>query len=274
VRRDRIIKSSLVKPGVKQFRVSSRWSRSIGFWVSFYLVGDILIDTGFPRASKLIDKALAKEKISAILCTHHHEDHAGNCSILVEKHKCPVYLSIPLEQWGEGVKPMDFFRKLWWGMPENYQVEEMPEKLVTGGRTLIPIPIPGHSVTHTAFFEEETGLVFAGDLYVSSGASATMPHENPYQIVDSLRRVAALKPKTLLGGHGMILENPASKLNEKADRMESVAAKVVALNKSGLSEEEIVKRLFKRGRRKDYIMKLASQGGFSRLNFVKASLLC
>ncbi len=261
-----------ITPGVTEIRVSNRMSRLLGFWSSLYLAGDILIDTGFPHASGLIDRYLAKKTISAIVCTHNHEDHAGNCGILSLRHNCPVYLANSHLQWEEGVRSMPFYRKLWWGTVSPYLAEELPAQVVNPGRSLRRIPTPGHSQTQVSFFDEESGALFSGDLYISSGASAIMRHENPFQTIQSLRKVAELAPDILLSGHSLILEKPASRLLEKAERMEATAEKIIEFRSSGMTETEIVNHLFRYGRTRNRLLSWFSAGEFSRVNFVQACM--
>ncbi len=272
VDRDICLEERDITPGITEIRVSNRLSRLLGFWASLYLAGDILIDTGFPHASGLIDKQLAKKTISAIVCTHNHEDHAGNCGILSTRHKCPAYLAKSHSQWEEGVSSMPFYRKIWWGAVSPYLAEEMPDQVVNSVQTLRIIPTPGHSQTQVSFFDEESGALFSGDLYISSGASAVMRHENPFQTIESLRKVAELEPEILLSGHSLILEKPSARLLEKADKMETTAEEIISFSSSGMTEAEIVKHLFKYGRTKDRLLGWFSAGEFSRVNFVRACL--
>jgi glyoxylase-like metal-dependent hydrolase (beta-lactamase superfamily II) len=148
----------------------------------------------------------------------------------------------------------------------------MPEPIPAGNRVLRPVPIPGHSVTHTALFDERSGVVLTGDLFLSSGVSAVMSHENPYESIASLRRVASISPRVMLSGHALTLENPAAALRSKADRIEQAAAQVVRLHADGLGTERIVRQLFTKGGARDRRGAMLTAGEFSRANFVRACL--
>ena len=145
-------------------------------------------------------------------------------------------------------------------------------RVEVAGRSMVPVPIPGHSVTHTAFHEPSTGVVLVGDLFVSPGVTAVMTHENPFASIDSLRRVAALSPSRMLTGHGLIVEDPAAALGEKADRIEEAARGVLEMHGRGLSEGAIVRRTFRGGWSKDLNLRIATQGEFHRRNFVRACI--
>ena len=250
--------------GVTRISLSSRFSRFIGMKTVCFLVGDILIDSGFSHGGELLIEYLDDKTFSAIALTHNHEDHSGNCGTLSRAHDCPVLLAHPELKDAEGVGKLVPYRKVGWGKPSEYRPEPMPEKIESGGRTLLAIPIPGHSQTHTAFFEEKTGLLFAGDIYITGGVTAVMSHENPYQSIESLRRAAELKPHRMFNGHGLTLDDPAKELLRKAERIEAAARQVLDMHHQGASQSRILNTLFKNGRIKDWFLGLLTGGEFSR----------
>ena len=134
------------------------------------------------------------------------------------------------------------------------------------------VPIPGHSATHTALLHEPSRTVLTGDLFVTGGATAVMSHENPFESIASLRRVAALEPLRMLTGHALVVESPAGVLRRKADAVEAAAARVLALHASGAGIREIVRRVFPNGRAHDLLMQALTGGEFSRSCFVRAVL--
>ena len=276
--RDRISGDTIaveqVHPGIVRLRMSSRLTRLQGLEVSPYLVGgEILIDSGFAHLRRQVLEQLADRRLSAICCTHHHEDHSGNCGPLASIHDCPVYLHCPELQWTEGVGRLPRYRQLWWGPPAPYEPRPMPAVIEVGDFALQVVPTPGHSASHVALFEKQRGLLFSGDLYISSGASALMTHEDPYALARSLRRVAALCPAAMFTGHAVTVDSPESWLGTKAARIEEAAQLATELHRAGLEVDEIVRRLFpRRGRRKDLWLRAATGGEFSRRNFVRAAI--
>lgn len=257
---------------IVRFGASSLLTRQAGMQTSAYLAGDLLIDTGFSHAEQAVVAALGERTIRAIACTHHHEDHTGNAAVLAQAHfPCPVYLRHPEERWTDGVGELLPYRQLYWGPVEDYQPEELPDELMLE-RTLEVIATPGHSRTHVVFYERRTGVVFSGDLLVSTGATALMTQENPYELVESLRRVADLEPRLLLSGHGLILEHPADRLRLKAERIEAAATKAVALHGQGVEESETIRRVFRGHWARERWGEWMTRGEFSRRNFVRAAL--
>jgi endoribonuclease LACTB2 len=259
--------------GVLRLRLSSRMTRLNGLEVAAYLVGTILVDSGFVYLGRWLHDALRGREVSAIVLTHHHEDHSGSCGALAAERSCPVYLARTDRRFEEGVSSLAAYRVLWWGEPAPYTPLEMPPKIEAGGRALAALPTPGHSATHTVFLDETTGVVFTGDLFVSRLASAVMSHEDPFESVRSLRRLAALAPTLMLTGHALAVERPAELLSRKADAIERAAERVLELHARGTSEERLAREVFpSRGRAKDRFLERLTEGEFSRRNFVRACL--
>jgi glyoxylase-like metal-dependent hydrolase (beta-lactamase superfamily II) len=148
----------------------------------------------------------------------------------------------------------------------------MPDMVESGGRRFEVVPAPGHARTQVALFEAATGDVFTGDLLISPGAAAVLTWGNPWQEVESLRRVAELRPRRMLTGHGLIEENPVPLLQLKADRIEDAARKSVELMSNGRPAREVVREVFPKGRFKDRFFEWLTSREFSRLNFVRAAV--
>ena len=256
---------------VTRIRMVSLGTWSLGFEVSAYLVGDILIDTGFSFVGEPLAAALADREIKLVCCSHNHEDHTGNCAAVAAAHCCPVYLRHADALWEEGVRSLKPYRRIWWGRVETFDAQEMPGVVESGGRSFEVIPAPGHARTQVALYEAATGDVFTGDLVISPGAAAVLTWSNPWQEVESLRRVAALGPRRMLTGHGLIAEDPGPLLELKAERIEDAARKSVELISEGVAPREVVTRVFPKGAFKDRFFEWLTSREFSRLNFVLAA---
>jgi ribonuclease/clavin/mitogillin len=245
----------------------------LGLEVSAYLVGDLLVDTGFAHVREQMLSILDGRAIRAICFTHNHEDHTGNCGPLTERHRCPAYLRNRGLRWSEGVRRLKPYRAWFWGSPGKLDVEEMPDEIRGPQRSLRALEAPGHSTTHVVLWEQATGTVFTGDLFIAPGASAVMTQENPYDLAESLRRVAAVEPRLMLTGHGLVVENPAPRLLSKAEKVEAAAARAVELHGRGMPYRRIVHEIFRTGHRRDRWIEFLTQGEFSRINFVRAAVL-
>jgi len=245
---------------------------SLGFEVTAYLVGDILVDTGFTYMRDPLLAALEDREINLICCSHNHEDHTGNCAAIAAAHECPVLLRHAHALWDEGVRKLAPYRRIWWGAVDPFDVQEMPEVVESGGRKFEVVPAPGHAQTQVALYEQATGDVFTGDLLISPGAAAVLTWGDPWQEVASLRRVVALRPRRMLTGHGLIAEDPASVLELKAERIEEAARQSVELMSEGHQPREVVARVFPRGSLRDRFFERLTSREFSRLNFVLAAV--
>jgi glyoxylase-like metal-dependent hydrolase (beta-lactamase superfamily II) len=257
---------------VTLIRMTSLGTWSLGFEVSAYLVGDILIDTGFSYVREPLLAALADREINLVCCSHSHEDHTGNCAAIAETHGCPVLLRHADALWDEGVRSLAPYRRIWWGAVEPFDALEMPDVVDSGGRSFEVIPAPGHAQTQVALYEAATGDVFTGDLVISPGAAAVLIWGNPWQEAESLRRVARLRPRRMLTGHGLIAEDPIPLLELKAERIEEAARRSVELISEGVSPRDVVTRVFPRGTFKDRFFEWLTSREFSRLNFVLAAV--
>lgn len=259
-------------PGVKQLTLSTRMTLGLGMLVTPYLVGSVLIDTGFSIVGDMVHAALAEERIDVICCTHQHEDHTGNAGPLALERRCPLYMYRPELRWSEGVTRHYPYRSLVWGSPHPYSPQPIPERIDAGQTTLRRVLATGHSATQVALLDEEMGWIYISDLYISGGVAPVMPQEAPREQVASLRRVAALEPERMLNGHGGVWDQPAQRLRVKADRIEEKMAEVLSLHDQGLDENAIYARVFPGTWREETLWRGLTTGEFSRHNFVRACL--
>jgi len=258
--------------GVAWIRMRSFGASMLGMEVAAYLVGDILIDTGFSYMREPLLATLEDREINLVCCTHSHEDHTGNCAAVAAAHDCIVYLRHPEAQWEVGELPLKPYRQFWWGAVEEFEAREMPDVVESGGRRLEIVPAPGHSNTQVALFEKETGDVFTGDLFISPGATAVLIWEDPWTAAASLRRVAALNPRRMFTGHGLAISDPAPRLELKAERIEEAARRSVELTARGLPPRQVVRQVFPSGNGRDRFFEWLTSREFSRLNFVHAAI--
>jgi glyoxylase-like metal-dependent hydrolase (beta-lactamase superfamily II) len=165
----------------------------------YLLIGSdkaLLIDTGAiadPKAMPLAKTVLellpdkdGKELPLVVAHTHRHLDHrAGD----------PQFASLPSVQ----VAPFDLE-----GVRAFFGFTNWPNgaaHIDLGGRMVDVIPTPGHNQTHVAFYDNRTGILFAGDFLMPARLlieDAGAYRESALRVIDFLKT----RPFThILGGH-------------------------------------------------------------------------
>jgi hydroxyacylglutathione hydrolase len=148
----------------------------------------VVVDPGDARP--VLDY-LAREglELAAILNTHHHADHVGGNSALLERYAVPVY------------------------GPRDDRIPEVSNRVGNGDSVTLPhfdidlevTEIPGHTRSLIAFLG--AGLLFCGDTLFAAGCGRLF-EGTPAQMYESLRRLAALPDDTrVYCGHEYTLSN-------------------------------------------------------------------
>lgn len=122
-------------------------------------------------------------RLSAILLTHHHQDHVGGVADLLNGQDVPVY------------------------GPAGEAIERVTQRLENGDRVTIAAPalelsvldVPGHTSGHIAYFQAAdaggTPHVFCGDTLFACGCGRLF-EGTPQQMLASLDSLAALPGET------------------------------------------------------------------------------
>lgn len=126
--------------------------------------------------------------LSAILLTHHHADHSGGISELLNHFgNIPVYAShhSKIKQISHFVKDKDSFQ--------------------LGQFSFFVLEIPGHTLDHIAFYCEKN--LFCGDTLFSAGCGRVF-EGTAAQMYSSLQKLASLPDETyIFCGHEYTLAN-------------------------------------------------------------------
>ncbi len=161
--------------------------------------GAILVDcgsAGHPTLTAALVHALREtpwrpSDISQLILTHYHSDHAGLAASLVEQSGCQVLGHPAVEHFTDGTtRPEEIAaarRQRAWqeGVPDGLldMVADVTEELIGIDAPLVPdvalaegdripsalgvwevIETPGHAPTHLCLFQQESGILIAGDL--------------------------------------------------------------------------------------------------------------
>ena len=246
---------------VRRLRMSSLGGRLAQIDVSAYVVRGAMIDTGFHRAHAELARASRSLGVEGVIVTHWHEDHAGNVAALAQTG-LPMWLAPETESTLRARPMIQLYRRAIWGHPPPLEVTIVP----FGSSGLECIHTPGHSEDHHVVWDAETGTLFSGDLWLAVRSRVLHSTEDPYLIVESLRRAAALGPERMFDAHRGLVENPVAALNAKAEFLSEMMDAIAREITEGRSDREIVNRLLEGEYGSAYI----SGGDYSRANLVKA----
>lgn len=238
------------------------------YGVAAFLVEDTLIDSGCPATAPELLAFCAGRQVRRVVHTHYHEDHTGGDALLVEALGVELLAPPATIPRLAHFYRLPLYRRFTWGQPADVQARPLGDELRIGPYTLRVVPTPGHSDDHVCLFEPERRWLFSGDLYISGRARYIRRVEDPWQIMDSLRRVVALGPTLLACSHAGFVEHAVVALEAKIAYWEEVAAGARSLAARGLSERAITRRLLGR----EGFLTWFSLGAFSKRNLLHALL--
>jgi len=201
--------------------------------VNAYLVGDVLVDSGYPMNWKRLHAGLGGSRPRFHALTHAHADHAGSSKRLKEESGLEVWV-------GENDREL-----LVSGQPEPGDVRAgrsllrrymsftgvEPDRLLKAGDEIgagfVVIDTPGHSPGHVSFWREEDRSLICGDVFFNMNMATTAPglHQPPGMFTpdpqrnrESERQLAELEPALVCFGHGPPLRDP-EQLRNFVDRL-------------------------------------------------------
>ena len=162
-----------------------------------WIVGDdeeaLVIDAA--HDAQAIMAALGGRRLTAVVCTHGHNDHVDAAPELAELTDAPVHLhpdDLPL------------WRMTHQGTVPDENLEE-GQRLTVAGVELQVLHTPGHAPGAVCLYAPELGAVFTGDTLFEGGPGATGRSFSDFPtIVASIRdRLLTLPPETTVyTGHG------------------------------------------------------------------------
>ncbi|MBB5956423.1 glyoxylase-like metal-dependent hydrolase (beta-lactamase superfamily II) [Saccharothrix tamanrassetensis] len=183
--------------------------------INAYLVEDVLVDAGTPAARKRLARGLDGRRLSAHVVTHAHPDHYGSSHAVCERYDVPLWAgqkdadaietSTPVPAPGRIPKLMSRMK-----MPDAHPVARgLREGDEVAGFTVLEVP--GHSPGHIALWRDHDGVLICGDVFFNllwpSGPPDFLTWDRE-QNRASMRRLAELRPKLVLFGHGRPLRDP------------------------------------------------------------------
>jgi glyoxylase-like metal-dependent hydrolase (beta-lactamase superfamily II) len=180
-----------------------------------YLVGIdevAVIDPG-PDDEGHLDAILGcgGDRIRWVLCTHTHHDHSTLAPALAER---------------TGAEVLAY---------DSRDGLEVTSRLADGDRLdgtefrLTALHTPGHASNHLCFLLEQEATLFSGD-HVMQGSTVVIapPDGDMAAYFESLERVRGVRMRTMLPGHGDVIEDPRGAIDEYLVHRKAREASVVA----------------------------------------------
>ncbi len=236
--------------------------------IHFYLIDDLLIDTGSARLGKQSAGFFRDHAIRRAAITHVHEDHCGMAFWLQKNRDTRIYIDPRDQAAANAPSRLPIYRKLAWKDRPGFNPEPMPDHLETQHCTLDVIATPGHYPNHLSFHENNKGWVFTGDLYVAPRQMVAFKTENTKDAIESIRHLLSLEWDTLFCAHAGVQTNGREKLAAKLDYLESIRSQTETLLAQGIGFEEISRRLFP----KKHLWEIVSRGEWSAYRLVATSV--
>lgn len=236
--------------------------------VSVYRFGDTLLDTGPPATSRELCRWSREVGIRRVVHTHHHEDHVGGDARL--RRELGVELLAPEET--ARILRRDYevplYRRIVWGKPEPVSCRPMGTKVTMAKQTFEVLSTPGHASDHVALWDPDRRWVLTGDLFVSPKIRYLRNDEDPWVLIESLKRVRSLDPALLLCAHAGPVRDPIPALDRRLAYWLELAKRATDLRRGGLSVRQIRRRLLGR----EGLLTYLSRGEFSKENLIRGLL--
>jgi glyoxylase-like metal-dependent hydrolase (beta-lactamase superfamily II) len=189
------------------------WSRvNLGFVSAYVLVRGneaAVVDTGIGGSADAIGQVLDQagpgwRGVRHVVLTHKHPDHAGSISdVLDEASSATGYI----------------------GEADRSEVDA-PLRVLGDGDDVFGLQIlttPGHTAGHISIFDQDTGVLVAGDALTNEGRLAgSNPQftEDEAAAAASVLKMAKLAPRTILVGHGEpVTDGAADALDQLASSL-------------------------------------------------------
>jgi endoribonuclease LACTB2 len=247
---------------VTRLELSTWVGRRLGYTVSAYHLGDLVIDTGFPRAAGQLATWVEAMRPAGAIVTHWHEDHSGGAAMLAARG-VPLALHAETERRLRKPPSLELYRRMTWGsfMPLAGSVTP----LTPNGVELIATP--GHSLDHRVVWVRETGTLFSGDLFLGVKVRVAHDDEDFAALITSLRQCATLDPVRMFCAHRGLVPNAVSALHAKADWLEEMVAAIAQRVADGWSDARIVREMLGG----EELTGRVSHGHYSRAGFVRVA---
>jgi glyoxylase-like metal-dependent hydrolase (beta-lactamase superfamily II) len=159
---------------------------------------------------RAIVEAVGGRRLTAIVVTHTHPDHAPLANPLGRAFGVPVYGHAPGPEFDPDVRLVD------------------GDRVEVGGAVLEVVHTPGHSEDHLCF--RSGGVLFTGD-HIMGGSSVMIDDLTTY--LASLERLQTMALERLYPGHGEEMDRPAEVISWYLEHRRQREREVIAALTAG-----------------------------------------
>jgi hydroxyacylglutathione hydrolase len=196
----------VVDPGVVRLILPGRASNA------YLFLGKriALVDCGSEETQRPLLEALRqleikRGRISLVVLTHEHAGHAGGAAAFPDAVLVAHTLAAAKLRYGE--EPLTKLR-----VARAPDVELSDGGAIRiGGFSFDVLHMPGHTSGSICLYERSRALIVTGDTVLARGALPVVTQSGSSgEHVESLERLASLRARLLLPGHGPLSDDPAA----------------------------------------------------------------
>jgi glyoxylase-like metal-dependent hydrolase (beta-lactamase superfamily II) len=190
------------------------------------------------------------DRLKWILVTHTHIDHSPLAAKLKRQTGAQVVA------FGPAPKLTSSDQYVLDAHDQQFEPDRLMrdgDRLATGEMEVDAVYTPGHASNHLCFAIAGTGLLFSGD-HVMSGSTVVIapPDGDMAEYLESLEKVRTAAPSRIAPGHGDMIDDPGSVLDEylrhRLERETQVLAglreSAISPDSSGISAAQLVERIY------------------------------
>lgn len=189
-----------------------------------------LIDAGVGAAEHIeaIAAALTGRSLVRVLVTHGHPDHASGVPALRAR-----WPGLEVCAWLAGNSESH-------GLADG-------DSVMAGDRRLVAIHTPGHAPDHLCFWDAPRRDLFGGDMLIA-GTTVMIPAGKGGSLrayLESLERLAALRPDRILPAHGPVIDRPLELIAQYVEHRRQREAQILECLAAGIADvDAIVARVY------------------------------
>lgn len=203
-----VVRSDVVDPGIVRIVLPGRASHA------YLFLGRrlALVDCGSAESGHALRVALRelevpRHRVSLVILTHEHAGHAGAASEFSDALLAAHPLTAAKLRHGDEART-----KLAEARPPDLELEH-GSAVHLGGFSFEVVHTPGHTSGSICLYERSRGLIVTGDTAFAQGnLAATSGSGSAGEHLESIHRLASLRSRILLPGHGPASDDPAGDL--------------------------------------------------------------